>query len=536
MNFGPCAIADAQGAILAHSLRLDQGSFKKGRILSSADIKTLTQAGIHEVIVARLAPDDVLEDEAARQLIALSAGDGVRMSAPFTGRANLYAKSAGLVEIDTAAIDAFNGVDEAITMASLRPFDRVEANQMLATIKIIPFAVSGGALAQAARLCPRLSVRPFVEKKIALISTRLPGMKEALLDKNQSALQGRLDKASGSIVIELRVDHHAEQVGHAITKAIDIGVDLILIFGASAIVDRRDVIPRGIELAGGRVEHFGMPVDPGNLLLLGTAHNLPVIGLPGCARSPKPNGFDWVLERLLCNIALTKSDITRMGAGGLLKEISARPQPRDGKESLVVRAPKVGAVLLAAGRSSRMGPDHKLLQDVDGKPLIRHSIDALVAADLDQIVVVTGHRRDEIAALVAHDPVTTVFNPHFADGMSSSLRAGILALADDVDAILIALGDMPAITADHIHRLIAGFDPVEGRSIVVATNGLKRGNPVLFASRFRPELIRIQGDTGARHLIGDHRDEVVEVDLGPGAMIDLDTPEALAAYRARHDP
>src|SRR5262249_57563189 len=110
------------------------------------------------------------------------------------------------------------------------------------------------------------------------------------------------------------------------------GGKLVLIFGASAIPDRRDVIPAAIEAAGGNVEHFGMPVDPGNLMLIGSAAGRAVLGAPGCARSPKENGFDWILARLLCGLPVRRSDITGMGVGGLLMEIVTRPQPRESEE------------------------------------------------------------------------------------------------------------------------------------------------------------------------------------------------------------
>ncbi len=533
MIFGPCPTNDALGCILAHGLRAGDINFKKGRMLSADDIETLVRSGIRQVIAARIVADELVEDMAANLLVQAATGDGVRASAPFTGRANLYARYDGLVDVAIADIDAFNSVDEAITMATLRPFERVATGQMLATIKIIPFAVPASVVENARQVAPRLSVRPYLNKTIALISTRLDGMKDTLLDKNRQALQQRLDRTAGTIIMETRVAHDETSVAEAIGKAMSANAELIFIFGASAIVDRRDVIPAGIMAAGGTVHHFGMPVDPGNLLLLGSVGTIPTIGLPGCARSPKLNGFDWVLERLLCDIAVTRMDITRMGAGGLLKEIPTRPQPREGVATEAARAPKIGAILLAAGKSSRMGSDHKLLMEIDGKPLIRHALEALLAAGLAPIVVVTGYRSDDISALIAADPVKQVVNPDYAAGMSSSLRAGINAMPPDIDAVLIALGDMPAITSEHITRMVAAFDPDEGRSIVVATSGLKRGNPVMFATRFRKNLASITGDTGARQLISEHLDEVVEVDLGPGALIDLDTPDAIAAYRGK---
>src|SRR5690606_8991058 len=153
--------------------------------------------------------------------------------------------------------------------------------------------------------------------------------------------------------------------------------------------DEEDVIPAGIRRAGGRVERTGMPVDPGNLLVLGSIGDKPVIGTPGCARSPKENGFDWVLDRLCAGIPVNSGDIAKLGVGGLLMEIPSRPQPREGKP----KAPlTVGAVLLAAGRSSRMGGPNKLLARFDGVPLVRHSADRLAGAtNVSPIVTVVGH-------------------------------------------------------------------------------------------------------------------------------------------------
>src|SRR5207247_3550875 len=157
------------------------------------------------------------------------------------------------------------------------------------------------------------------------------------------------------------------------------GADIVFVHGASAIVDRRDVIPEAVVAAGGRVDHFGMPVDPGNLLLLGHVGDTPVLGLPGCARSPQVNGFDWVLERLVSGLPVGPREIMRMGSGGLLAEIPSRPLPRAAAspapnakppERAPPPGPRIAALLLAAGQSRRMGGPNKLLADIDGRPMV----------------------------------------------------------------------------------------------------------------------------------------------------------------------
>ena len=167
----------------------------------------------------------------------------------------------------------------------------------------------------------------------------------------------------------------------------------MVVFGASAIADRRDVIPAAVEAIGGRIEHFGMPVDPGNLMLIGTARGQPVIGAPGCARSPKENGFDWVLMRLLAGLPVSRADITGMGVGGLLMEIVTRPQPRD--EPVKADGRRIAAIILAAGRSTRMGGPNKLLAEIGGRPLVRIAVEEALASRAQPVIVVTGHQREQ---------------------------------------------------------------------------------------------------------------------------------------------
>ncbi len=549
MIFGDTPLNEAEGAILAHSVKLDAARFKKGRRLSADDVVALERAGIKTVIAARLEPGDVHEDAAAGQIAEAILGPGLTMSAAFTGRANLVVAERGVLVVDRIRLDALNQVDEAVTLATLGPFDLVEPRQLAATVKIIPFAVSGAALTrclEAARAGagPLVRVAALRPRPVGLIQTALPGMKVSILDKTRKVVDARLAALDGAPVTELRCGHDTAEVAAAIETLRGRGAELVLISGASAIVDRRDVVPAGIERAGGVINHFGMPVDPGNLLLLGHIETTPVLGLPGCARSPKVNGFDWVLQRLIADLPVERDTIMAMGAGGLLKEIAARPLPRAAAvetaaaevASPVPRAPRIAALVLAAGQSRRMGPDNKLLAEVDGKPMVVRVAEAALASQATAVSVVTGHERDRIEAVLAGLDLSSVHNPDYAQGLSTSLHRGLAALPAGTDGVVVSLGDMPRVEAAAIDRLIAAFNPLEGRAICVPTWDGKRGNPVLFASRFLAEMQEIAGDVGARHLIGAYPELVAEVamdeiDAGHGVLIDVDTPEALAALQ-----
>lgn len=337
MKFGPVAVEEAVGGLVAHTVRAGDTLLKKGEVVRPEHVAALRAARIEEIELARLEPNDVIENDAAEALARHVAGDHVRVEPPFTGRSNLFASAAGILLVDTQRLDAVNGVDEAITAATLAPFRSVRDGEMVGTVKIIPFAVPAETLAraQAASDRPLIHVRPWLPLSVGVISTLLPSLKPSIVEKTLRALERRLEPTGARLTREARTPHDAKALS-SVLKEMTPTCDLVVIFGASAITDRRDVIPVAIELAGGRIERLGMPVDPGNLLLLAkSAEGRPVLGAPGCARSPKENGFDWVLRRLIAGLDVSAADIRAMGAGGLLMEIDARPQLRADAESNV---------------------------------------------------------------------------------------------------------------------------------------------------------------------------------------------------------
>lgn len=533
MKFGPVSPREAIGAVAAHAIRLDGFTLKKGSTVTTEDAEALEHGGIGHVVVARLDPEDISEDEAAERLAHVMAGPEVTVEAPFTGRSNLFAARAGILVIDQAGVDALNTVDEAVALATLPAFKPVEEGEMIGTIKIVPFAVSADILARAEAACraaaPLLSVAPWRGGSVGVVSTLLPGLQEKVVNKTLRVLDGRLRPAGAYVGREVRVPHDTAALTAALAEMVAEKHDLTIVFGASAVTDRRDVVPAAIEAVGGRVDHLGMPVDPGQLLVLGQMDGRPVLGAPGCARSPKENGFDWVLNRLLAGLPVSRADITGMGVGGLLMEIVSRPQPR-AEPAPTVQASRVAAIVLAAGRATRMGGPNKLLADLGGKPLVRHAVEAALASAASPVVVVTGHQAEAVERALGDLTVVRVRNPDYAEGLSTSLRAGVDALPDGIDGALVLLGDMPQVSAGLIDRLIGAFDPAAGRLAVVPVREGHRGNPVLFARRFFPALRQVTGDVGGRGLLGEHGAAVVEVPVeGDGAFLDIDTPEALAA-------
>lgn len=331
MFFGEVPVEAAEGAVLAHSEQVAGGRLRKGLVLTRAEIALLQAGGVARVTVARMDAGDVAEDAAAAALamalVPEPRAQGLSVGTAFTGRVNLNAVGPGIVELDAAAIHRLNRIDPAITLATLAPWQRVVQGMLVGTVKIIAYGVPGAALAAAcAAARGAIRVRPVVMQSAGLILTEVAGMDAKIAAKGRRSVEGRLRALGMRLAAVDSVPHDSAAIAAALGR---LEGDMALILTGSATSDLHDTAPEAVRQAGGVVHRFGMPVDPGNLLFHGALGGRPVIGLPGCARSPALNGADWVLERYACGIAVSDDDIAAMGVGGLLKEIPIRPQPRE---------------------------------------------------------------------------------------------------------------------------------------------------------------------------------------------------------------
>ena len=529
MRFGAIAVRDAVGAVLVHTQRAGDRVFKKGRVLSAADVAQLAASGYATIVCARLSPGELAEDAAATQIAIALGGGHTKLEVTNTGRTNLHAACGGVVIVDGAAIDTANAIDEAITVATVRAFEPARAGDMIATVKIIPFGVAEDAVARATEIVrAAVTIAPWRGCRAGLIQTQFADTAPKILDRTVATQRTRMARCGGELAEERRVAHEVGAVASAIEWFAGADFDPILVLGASAIMDRRDVIPAALEHAGGEIIRLGMPVDPGNLLMLGRLGDRTVIGVPGCARSLKPSGFDWVLERVCAGVEITSRELAGMGVGGLLEEITIRPSPRD---PAVAERGQVAAVVLAAGRASRMG-SNKLVAVLDGEPVVRHTVRSVLASRAKPVLVVTGHEPEQVRAALDGLDVQFVHNPDYADGMSTSLRAGLSA-AGQVDAALVCLGDMPRLQPGHFDTLIDAYFAGNPGDIVVPTFDRKRGNPVLWPRKFFADIAELAGDVGARALIDRYADQVRLVAINDSAiLVDVDTPAALAELQS----
>lgn len=338
MKFGPIALDHAEGKILGHNIAGPNGQrlLRKGKPLTAADVQVLRSMGHTSVYVAELEADDVGEDPAARELAAMVGGPGLSASFAGGGRMNLLAAHLGVVRVDAQGVNRINDI-EGLTLATVSNHAAVVARQLVATIKVIPFAVPRTALETAQQICrageqPIIRVDALPARRAALILSGMPAVRDRVTNDFEPSLRARIEALGSRLevldYVPLESEASEGDLADALRRHIAAGAQLIVLAGETAIMDRNDIVPRAIERAGGEVACFGAPVDPGNLLMVAYLGGVPILGAPGCARSRKINVVDWVLPRLLAGDRLTRRDIAALGVGGLLEEIQERPRPR----------------------------------------------------------------------------------------------------------------------------------------------------------------------------------------------------------------
>ncbi|MCK0070979.1 NTP transferase domain-containing protein [Kordiimonas laminariae] len=520
MQFKDIATKKALGWHLAHSLKVGEKRIPKGHLIDQNTLDIIISAGISSLWAYQFEAGDIKEDEAARTVAAAISGKHTYTERPTKGRANIFAESDGLLQVGQT-IEALNTVNKDFGVATLPTLSRVKQGQLIATVKTIPYAVSEADLKIEDAVKGTLSVTPFDNYKTTLICSD-----NRFTKKNQAVIRNRIQETKGTLSGTVSVDHSIKSISEAIQKAADKN-DLILLLGISAIADIRDVLPAAVIDAGGEIIQIGMPVDPGNLLMLAKIGDTPIIGIPGCAKSPALNGFDFVLERFAAGLPLDTSMLSAQGIGGLLKEIHSRPEPRTSKSETTV----IAAITLAAGKSSRAASIHKLLAQMNNKPVLEHTLKQTAALNNIKRYAVTGFRTQETTPVIEGQNIEALFNAEFESGMASSIRKGISALPAGTSLTFIVLGDMPFVTPATYNKLLQAAERTPEAEIFIPTFNGKRGNPVLWRSSMFEELSKISGDKGGRTVFQRHESLVCEVDVSdPGILIDLDTPEALTQF------
>lgn len=342
MKFGPVPLHEAEGKILGHNIAGMDGRriLRKGKPLTAADVDDLRQMGRRAVYVAEIEADDVDENLAAARIAQAAIGPHLRLSDPTTGRANLYAAALGILRVDVPRLALLNGCP-GVTLATLPANTAVPPGKMTATLKILPYALPEATVRQAEAISRHpdalLRLDALPPRRVSLILSGSPTTQARIVSSFHNALHSRIAALGSAITavdfVPLEDEADERRLAATLQARLEASHDLIILAGETAIMDRCDIAPRAVERAGGTIVCFGAPVDPGNLLMLAYHGSVPILGAPGCARSPKENIVDLVLPRLLAGDYLTAADIIAFGHGGLLEDVPERPAPRSRKQT-----------------------------------------------------------------------------------------------------------------------------------------------------------------------------------------------------------
>ncbi|MEM7198140.1 MAG: NTP transferase domain-containing protein, partial [Pseudomonadota bacterium] len=406
--------------------------------------------------------------------------------------------------------------------------------QILGTIKVITFALPKNVLDEMHNL-PKIGgirLHAYRGGTVQLLFTEIPGVTKGLY-KAEKIITDRLHGLRYHLQHCTRTEHRFD----AIIKALQEheACDLLLISSASAMADRRDIIPQAIEKLGGTIQYFGIPVDPGNLMMIATLRGTAVLGLPGCAKSPALNGTDFLLQRHASGLVITREYIASLGAGGLLKDIHNRPMPRIAatKTPPSKNETKTAAIILAAGFSRRFGDDDKLLQIIDDKPLLHATLAPYMQAkEVRHIIVVVQSLDTAIAQSLRNLPVQLVANARANEGISTSIQSGLAALPETYSAAFIGLGDMPNIQITTLHAMIVAHTKQQNALAILPVHNKRIGNPVLVNRAAFPAMMELSGDKGARTLWKNMPHTTYQLSCDdPGIHYDIDTCADLASRR-----
>ena len=325
------------GAILVHNIMGTDGrkAFSKGAVVRVEDIEKLHALGQETVYAAVLDPDDVREDDAAMRLARAAAGRGIELSKPSGGRVNLYAAERGFLQINRDALKRMNELN-GVTLATIPRYASVPSRKMVATLKTVGLALPEATLREAEKIVgargKAVSIAPVSNRLVAIVLTGSENGKAKVQEVFGPPIRARVEELGAQVVTEDYVSEDEDDIANAIDRAARAGAQMIVLAGETSVMDADDLTPRGIKRAGGEIELYGAPVEPGNLLLLaykpyqisGQAsperpREIPIIGAPGCVKSRETIVVDLILPRLLIGEHVTRADVIELAEGGLLQ-------------------------------------------------------------------------------------------------------------------------------------------------------------------------------------------------------------------------
>lgn len=541
MKYGEYPVYDALGVELTHPVKCQDKTLKKGHVLTSSDIGRLKYAGIKTVVGARFSSNDIHPETAADILLKTMVGDYLRYTLPDeSGYCEIFADVDGVFAFDPDRLKRLNAHCEDFSVITVQPCLPVYKGQLVANLRLFSPAVDADVLNQAVTKISGtgalFKIAPYAFCKIGYVRTVAAGTTPEPIDAD--ALEKRFAAYGFSIVHSAMCAHDSESVEKAVRDALDARAEIVLVESPFPPLNREDTVPKAFKESAADIDRLGWCLDTGVPLVLGHKGDARLLGF--CADDADQYALD-VLLRFLATRSLPAVDTLPMFAmnGISLLRMTKKITPEQMENSVAVGAvsdsEKIAVVILAAGASRRMIGSNKLLEPLNGLPMIEHVVRSALLSEADYVVAVTGHDAAFVERRLEKYDVKIVRNPDYVSGVLGSIRLGLAVLPPDIAGAVILPADMPAFTEEYINRLIDAFDAKSKRPpVVLPTFDGTRRNPVLWPRDLFKVAKPVPEDAHWTPALIEHTDYIREIPLKDDLpLTDINTHGDLSNYKAR---
>lgn len=541
MKFGEFPVYDALGIELTHPVKCQEKTLKKGRILTSADISLLKYAGVKTVIGVQFSSDDIHPETAADILLKTMAGDYLRYTTPDeNGYSEIFADIDGVFVFDRDRLNRFNAHSENIALTAVQPYMPVYKGQFVANLRLFGPAVTAETLNEAVTKIsgtgPLLKIAPYAFCKIGFIRTISD--KSRILPQDGEELEKRFGAYGFDVVFHDLCEHNSRQVEKAVRDAMDAQAEIVLVESPFPPLHRNDVVPKGFKEAAGDIDRLGWPMDMGLSLVIGHKNDVKLLGY--CAEDTNQPALDTLMRFLATKSLPEPAVFPTLALNGIsLERMAKRITPPQMEKSVSVGAvsdsEKIAVLILAAGSSRRMIGSNKLLEPLNGLPMVECVVQSALSSQADYVAVVTGHDAKFIEKRLEKYDVKIVRNPDYVSGVLGSVRLGLAVLPPDIAGAVVLPADMPAFTEEYIDKLIDAFDFKAKRPpVVLPSFNSVRHNPVLWPRDLFKAVKIIPEDSHWTPALIEHSDYIREIVLKDDLpLTDINTHGDLEKYKAR---
>ncbi len=540
MQVNEVKVFEAEGLILANDIELKSSIIKKGTKLSSSNISSLKLAGLETISCYKPNKNDIDAKTAIGMVAAAITGNNTAYILNDDGYCHIFAEKNGIIDIDEVRINRFNNSHPDIFINTIKKDEIVKKDDLLAVIRIIPYLINidevNNTIHTNTGQGSLISVADFNIKTTTLIQTTMPDTEEQLTSSTKIYLEELLLKADCKLKSDIKCEHNSEDIANSIYTAINQGAEFIIISPAKPTYGKSDIIPTALKESAIDIYKIHIPVETGfDTILAYKGKRIPVIQIPHNYHLGNNDTINKLICKLISKQKFNIEDITQLGFGSLSIKSNITNKTKSellsGTSTKAKGKSTIAAIILAAGRGTRMGGNNKLLHEINDEPLFLQSIKSALKSKASPIIVVTGFEADRTEEYLRAYDVVILRNTGYKMGIKTSIDLALSSLPHSVDGALLIPADMPGITTEHIDKLIKSFKPNKKEALCISEfEGVKK-NPILWPRNLFADANLIPDNSHLRPVFLEHTDYTKAVKTKNELdIIDINTPGDLIDY------